>query len=94
MDIYFHSTKVGVLSRSPPDNRLTFGDCCSPFVAVYATRKVAEDYSKGREGAADAIRNRLYMDDYLDSADTVEKAVQRAKEVDDILKNGDFHLTK
>ena len=34
------------------------------------------------------------MDDYLDSADTVEKAVQRAKEVDDILKNGDFHLTK
>ena len=75
-------------------NRLTFGDCCSPFVAVYATRKVAEDYSKGREGAADAIRNRLYMDDYLDSADTVEKAVQRAKEVDDILKNGDFHLTK
>ena len=75
-------------------NRLTFGDCCYPFVAVYTTRKVAEDYGKGREGAADAIRNRLYIDDYLDSADTVEQAVQRAKEVDDILENGDFHLTK
>ena len=34
------------------------------------------------------------MDDYPDSADTVEKAVKKAKEVDSILKNGDFYQTK
>ena len=40
-------------------NRLTFGDCCSPFVAVYTTRKVAEDCGEGKEKAAQAIRTRL-----------------------------------
>ena len=32
----------------------------------------AKDYSKDREEEADGIRKRLYMDDYLDSADKVE----------------------
>ena len=75
-------------------NRLTFGDCCSPFVAVYTTRKVTEDYEKGKEEAAEAIHARLYTDDCLDSADTIEQAVKKAEEVDSILKNVDFHLTK
>ena len=64
------------------------------FVAVHTTRKVAEDYGEGREEAAEAIRTRPYMDDYLDSADTVEEATKKAKDVDSILKKGDFHLTK
>ena len=71
-------------------NRLTFGDCCSSFVVVYTTRKVAEDYEEGKEEAAEAIRTRLYMEDYLDSADTVEKVVKKAKEVDSILKKRRF----
>ena len=75
-------------------NRLTFGDCCSPFVAVYTIRKVTEDYGKGKEEASEAIHARLYTDDYLDSADTIEQAVKKAEEVDSILKNVDFHLTK
>ena len=57
--------------------RLIFRDCCSPFVAVYTSRKVAEDYEEGKEEAAEAIHTRLYMDDYLDSVDTVEKATFR-----------------
>lgn len=74
-------------------NRLTLGDCCSPFVAVHTTRKVAENFGKDREEAADAICNRLYMGDSLDYRHTVEQAVKRAGEVDDILKNSDIHLS-
>ena len=29
-------------------NRITFGDCCSPFVAIYATIKATEDYEDGK----------------------------------------------
>jgi len=71
-------------------DRLPFGDCCSPFVAAFATRKAAEDYGAGKEEAVRAIKENLYMDDYLDSSEVV---VRRAEEVDDIFKQEDFHLT-
>ena len=75
-------------------SRLTIGDCCSPFVAVYATRKAAEDHGKEKEDAVFAIHNKLYMEYYLDSSKTGEEAIKRAREVDYILKQGDFHLNK
>ena len=66
-------------------DRLTFGDCCSPFIAIYVTRKTAEDHGQGRPDAVQAIHNNLYMDDYLDSAKTEEQAIKRALAVKDIL---------
>ena len=75
-------------------DRLTFGDCCSPFIAIYVTRKTAEDHGQGRPDAVQAIHNNLYMDDYLDSAKTEEEAIKKALAVKDILQKGDFHLEK
>ena len=75
-------------------DRITFGNCCSPFLAIYATRRAAEDFDNGRTAAVKAIKENLYMDDYLDSAKTEEEAISRAKDVGDILSSGDFHLTK
>ncbi|KHJ42945.1 Pao retrotransposon peptidase [Trichuris suis] len=49
----------------------------------------------GRGGTSvRAIQNNLYMDDYLDSARTTSEAIARARDVQDILRKGDFHLTK
>ena len=74
-------------------NRLSFGDCCSPFIAVYATR-TAEEFGKGKPEAVYAIQKKLYMDDYLDSGRNAEEAINRAREVQTILGKGDFNLTK
>lgn len=75
-------------------DRLTFGDCCFPFIAVFATRKVAEDYGEEKEETVQAIKENVYVNDYLDSCKSVEDAIERARNVDGILKQGDFHLTK
>ena len=75
-------------------DRLTFGDTCSPFEAIYVTRRTAEDFGNGNEEAVKAINENLYVDDYLDSTETDEQAIQRGQDVSEILANGDFHLRK
>ena len=61
--------------------RLSFGDCYSPFIALYATRRTAEEYGKGKPEAVYAIQKKLYMDDYLNSERNAEEAINRAKKV-------------
>ena len=75
-------------------DRLTFGDCCSPFIALKTIRKVAEDHGEGKKAAVRAIHKNFYVDDYLDSAETENEMIKRAKDVATILSAGDFHLTK
>ena len=75
-------------------DRLTFGDTCSPFEAIYVTQQVAKDFGNGREDSVTAIKENLYVDGYLDSAETDEQATMRGREVSDILAEGDFHLRK
>ena len=47
-------------------DRLTFGDRCSPFVAIATTRRIAADHTENPV-ITKAITENLYMDDYLDS---------------------------
>ena len=73
--------------------RLTFGDCCSPFLAIFTVRQTAVNYGEGKETAVKAIKENRYMDDYLDGTRT-EEALNRTHEVYDIiLVKGDFYLT-
>ena len=44
--------------------------------------------------AAAAVRSRFYVDDYLDSVDTVEEADTMVGSLTSLLKRGDFDLTK
>jgi len=74
-------------------NRLTFGDHRSPFVAIFATRKTAADFGTGKEEAVKAINKNLFINDYLESAETEEEAIKWAKEVKGITEKGAFHLT-
>ena len=72
-------------------NRLTFGDGPSPFVAIKTLLKTAFDFGNGRERAVSAIKNNFYVDDYLDSFDTAEEAIEFGNQVKTILKDGDQH---
>lgn len=75
-------------------DRVTFGDTCSPFIAISTIMRTAHEFGQGREEAVRAIQNNLYIDDYLDSARTTSEAIARARDVQDILGKGDVHLTK
>ena len=73
-------------------NRLTFGDCCSPYIALSTTRRAAKDAKQYQELVEDIVEKNVYMDDVLDSARTVSEAIERAKAVRNALADGDFHL--
>ena len=75
-------------------NRLAFGDTSSPCEAIYITRRTAADFGTGMEEAVKAIEENLYVDDYLDSAESTEEAIRRGTQVRDVLAEGDLHLRK
>lgn len=53
--------------------RVTFGVNCSSFAAISTTHLVADDTGPERGEIAKAIRNNIYVDDYLGSAETLDK---------------------
>lgn len=71
--------------------RLSFGDKCSPFIAIYTLRRTVDDHSQDHR-VKDAIYNHTYMDDWLDSSENIDQAVSLAKEVRTTLRKGDFNL--
>ncbi|XP_055527785.1 uncharacterized protein LOC129720345 [Wyeomyia smithii] len=70
----------------------TFGSTCSPCSAQYVKNLNAEQFSGQFPEAAIAVSEKHYVDDYYDSVDTVEEAMQRAKEVKYIHSQGGFHI--
>ena len=75
-------------------NRLAFGDTSSPCEAIYITRRTAADFGIGKEEVVKAIEENLYVDDYLDSAESTKEAIHRGKQVKKVLAEGDLHLRK
>ena len=63
--------------------RVTFGVTCSSYVAIRTTWRAADDAGPGMEEAAEAVRQNLYADDYLDSTRDLVDAAKRAKGVRD-----------
>ncbi|XP_058448727.1 uncharacterized protein LOC131428697 [Malaya genurostris] len=59
----------------------TFGAVCSPASAPFIKNLNASQHSDRFPSAAKAIIHRHYVDDYLDSTDTVTEAIERAKQV-------------
>lgn len=70
----------------------TFGSKCSPSQAQYVKNRNAEEFSRQFPEAAVAIVKNHYVDDYFDSVDTVEEAVNREKEVRFIHAKGGFEI--
>ncbi|XP_062538728.1 uncharacterized protein LOC134207003 [Armigeres subalbatus] len=58
-----------------------FGSTCSPCSTQYVKNVNAEVHSKQFPKAARAIKENHYVDDYLDSVDSVDEAIQLAEDV-------------
>lgn len=46
------------------------------FTEIWTTWRAAEDAAVNQGEAADAIRKYLYVDDYLDSSQTIDEALR------------------
>ena len=74
--------------------RHIFGAKDSPNCANYALQRTASDNAKQYPEAAKAVLENFYMDDYLDSVESPERALIRSKELVHLLHLGGFKLTK
>ena len=74
--------------------RHIFGAKDSPTCADYALQRTARDNAKFYPEAAKAVLENFYMDDYLDSVESPENAINRSKELVHLLHLGGFKLTK
>ena len=71
-----------------------FGEKDLPTCANYALQRTASDNAKKYPEAAKAVLENFYMDDYLDSVESPERALIRSKELVHLLHLGVFKLTK
>ena len=74
--------------------RYFFGAKDSTTCANYEFQRNARDNAKFYPEAAKAVLENFYMDDYLDSVETPEKAINRSKELVHLLHLGGFKLKK
>ncbi|XP_065075319.1 uncharacterized protein LOC135699074 [Ochlerotatus camptorhynchus] len=73
----------------------TFGSKCSPCQAQYVKNKNAIEFSMEFPEAAAAIIEKHYVDDYFDSVDTVEEAINRTKEeLGEVKKEQSVHFNR
>ena len=99
--------QVGVLQSDKSSRRFTrinivvyqytllvFGAKDSPTCANYALQRTARDNAKFFPEAAKAVLENFYMDDYLDSVESPEKAINRSKEKVYLLHLVGFKLKK
>ncbi|XP_058456353.1 uncharacterized protein LOC131433776 [Malaya genurostris] len=70
----------------------TFGSTSSPCSAQYVKNINAREFANQFPHAADAIERKHYVDDYLDSVDSVADAIKRAEEVKYIHSRGGFEI--
>ncbi|XP_058816083.1 uncharacterized protein LOC131679388 [Topomyia yanbarensis] len=70
----------------------TFGSTSSPCSAQYIKNKNAREFIEQFPDAVEAIIGKHYVDDYLDSTDTVESAIKRAVEVRMIHSKAGFRI--
>ena len=72
--------------------RVNMGDKASGSIATSALRKIAEMKAKEFPLESGILINSSYMDDIIDSTDTVESAQKITKNITHILKGADFHI--
>ncbi|XP_055528047.1 uncharacterized protein LOC129720584 [Wyeomyia smithii] len=69
-----------------------FGSKSSPCSAQFVKNRNAMEFAVQYPEAAAAIVEKHYVDDYFDSVDTIEEAVQRAEQVKLIHSKGGFEM--
>ena len=96
------SAIITLLLREDPTSNIVvhqytrhiFGAKDPPTCANYALKRTARDNAKEYPEAAKAVLENFYMDDYLDSVESPERALIRSKELVHLLHLGGFKRTK
>ncbi|XP_055604258.1 uncharacterized protein LOC129752511 [Uranotaenia lowii] len=70
----------------------TFGATCSPCSAQYVKNRNAEEYAPNYPEASAAIIDNHYVDDYYDSVDSSEEAIERIAQVRLIHSKAGFYI--
>ncbi|XP_061398464.1 uncharacterized protein LOC133334184 [Musca vetustissima] len=82
--------------NKPPDEYemqvMIFGAACSPCSAIFVMNANAKDHLGYNPRAIEAICEHHYVDDFVDSFDSVDEAIIISKQVKEIHKNGGFEL--
>lgn len=73
---------------------VTYGQTCAPHCAIRALVQCANDYEKQFPRAATIIKNCFYVDDLLSGADSLQEVEDIKKEITNVLKLGNFNITK
>ena len=73
-------------------NVITFGDTPAPAMAKIALKKTAVEGEAINPRAAQTVKDNTYMDDILDSVNTVKEAEELSRAIYDILANGGFKV--
>lgn len=74
--------------------RVAFGQTAAPFLAIRSLNQCATDYEHEFPIAAAEVRRSFYVDDLLTGAATDEMAINKASELTELLKKGEFPLAK
>lgn len=72
----------------------TFGSTCSPASAQYVKNLNAQEFTEEYPRAVTAIIDKHYVDDYLDSFETISEAVSVVNEVKLVHSKGGFTLRR
>ena len=84
-------------SREPETyefQRLLFGNTASPFCSQYVLQTHAKTHALDFPEAASTVDNSMYVDDVLDSCETVEGAQHLRRQLSDLLAIAGFRLRK
>jgi hypothetical protein len=71
-----------------------FGIGPSPFVAAFCLRRNAEMFKNEYPEVWERVINNFYVDNYIDSFDSVEEAYKVCSELIKVLNYGYFHLAQ
>ena len=74
--------------------RLLFGNAAPPFCTQYVLQTHAQTHAAEFPAAAEAVDNSMYVDDLLDSCETVRDAQNLQSQLSDLLALGGFRLRK
>jgi hypothetical protein len=72
-------------------DRLPFGATSLPVIAIQTTHRAVADAEVGAE-AVNAVKKKMYVDDYLGSARNVEEGLKEASVVRKALADADLHF--
>ena len=71
---------------------LSFGDTPAGNIATLALRKTAEMGKETYSKATNVIQNSTYVDDIIDSVDSLNEAKELTEDIDKLLQPGGFEI--